>query len=395
MFETWGRSLIQAAKSLCVSGLAALLLYSPAFAQTAPVEVPFHLRSGHVVIDLSLNGEGPFHFIFDTGALNVLSPAAARRLNLAVKNNVEAKGTGGTQGGGSTKVDAVRLGALTLSNQTFYVLDLPVGAAEDGRIDGLIGFEWLSRFPTRFDYEASKLTLYPGKDGAGYAGPARAIPLRFRGRTPQIDGAIDGLPGRFTLDTGSNGSLTLSAPFSEKHALATRYHARTRVMSAVGVGGPVYALMARADRLEMGDVTADRPVTYLSQQTTGTSAQKDTAGNIGYGVLRRFNILFDYPASRVYFEPNSHWGEPDLADRSGLRLESADGAFAVMFVAENSPGMAAGIRVGDRIRAVDGVASSALTLAGVRDQLKGPLGARISMTLDRDPGVVVVELGEL
>jgi len=99
MFETWGRWLIRAAKSLCVSGLTALLLYSPAFAQTAPVEVPFHLRSGHVVIDLSLNDEGPFHFIFDTGALNVISPAAARRLNLAVKNNVEAKGTGGTQGG--------------------------------------------------------------------------------------------------------------------------------------------------------------------------------------------------------------------------------------------------------------------------------------------------------
>jgi len=33
--------------------------------------------------------------------------------------------------------------------------------------------------------------------------------------------------------------------------------------------------------------------------------------------------------------------------------------------------------------------------AGVRDQLKGPLGTRISMTLDRSPGVVVVELGEL
>lgn len=361
---------------------------------TAPVEVSFQLHAGHVYVDLEVNGQGPFRFIFDTGAPNVLTPDAARRLNLAVRANVEANGTGGSQSGGSTTVDTLRLGNLTLEKQMFYVLALPPAASEEVPVDGLIGFEWLSRFPTHLDYSASKLTFYP--DGsAGYAGQALPTPLHFRGKTPQIDGTVDGIAGRFTIDTGSNGSLTLYAPFVAKHGLAARYDAKTRIMSAVGIGGPVYALQARADRLDLGDVKVERPVTFLSQQTAGTSIRKDTAGNIGFGVLRQFNIFFDYPQARVYFEPNAQWGQPDLADRSGVRVESSQGRFQVAFVADNSPGMIAGLKTGDRIVAVNGVPSEKLTLTELRAQLKGPIGSMVSMQLDHDDKIVVIELRDL
>ena len=45
-------------------------------------------------VDFEIDGAGPFHFVFDTGALNILTPAAAERLSLAVRNNFEATGTG-------------------------------------------------------------------------------------------------------------------------------------------------------------------------------------------------------------------------------------------------------------------------------------------------------------
>jgi hypothetical protein len=359
-----------------------------------PVDIPFHLEGGHIYIDLEIDGQGPFHFIFDSGAPNVLTPAAARRLNLSVRANVNAKGTGGSQDGGSTRVNAVRLGNLTLENQTFYVLDLPASASETAQVDGLIGFEWLERFPVRLDYVASKLTFYPARN-ADYAGRASPTTLYFRGKTPQIDGTVDGIAGRFSLDTGSNGSLTLYAPFVESHGLAARYNAKTKVMSAVGIGGPVYALLARADQLGLGRVSVQRPVTFLSQQTAGTSIRRDTAGNIGFGVLRQFDIVFDYPHARIYFEPNAYWGEPDLADRSGLRVESDSGALRVAFVAENSPGMVVGLKTGDRIVAVNGVPSEKVGLYELRAQLKGPIGTRISIKLDHKDAVVILELRDL
>ncbi|CUS46077.1 MAG: aspartyl protease family protein [Pseudomonadota bacterium] len=358
-------------------------------AGSGAVEVPIRIRSGHVYVDAEINGKGPFHLLFDTGATNVLTPEAARRLGLAVRDNVEATGTGGVQAGGSTMVDSVRLGSVSLSDQTFYVLDLPPGASDDTPLDGLIGFEWLNRFPARLDYANATLTLYAGKD-AGYVEPAAPARLSFRGRTPMIDGKVDGIDGHFSIDTGSTGSLTLAAPFVAEHDLATRYHARTRVMSARGIGGPVYALLARAELLDLGTATAKRPVTFLSQQKAGTSARKDTAGNIGFGVLRQFTILFDYPRKRIYFQPNADWGQPDLADRSGMRLEKGDGALVVAFVADGSPAAAAGLKAGDRIVSVDTVPSAGLALEEVRKHLKGPVGTRIPMTSDHGPIVIVL-----
>lgn len=358
-------------------------------AASAATVVPIQVQSGHVYVDVEINGEGPFHFLFDTGASNILTPTTAKRLGLAVRANVEATGTGGAQAGGSTAVASVRLGDAMLSHQTFYVLDLPPGTSDDAPVDGLIGFEWLDQFLTRLDYAAGTLTFYTTK-GARYTGSATPARLSFRGRTPQIDGKVDGIPGRFSIDTGSAGSLTLSAPFVADHDLATRYHAGARMMSARGIGGPVYALPARADLLDLGTATAKRPVTFLSQQRTGTSVRKDTAGNIGFGVLRQFTIIFDYPRRQIYFEPNANWGQPDLADRSGLRLERSDTAFTVTFVVKGSPAGTAGLQVGDRIVAVNAAPSATLALDEVRKLLKGAIGTQVSLSLDRGPVVVLL-----
>ena len=293
------------------------------------------------------------------------------------------------QAGGSATVASVRVGEAALTDQTFYVLELPPGTSDELPVDGLIGFEWLNRFVIRLDYAGATLTFDTDKGGrqAGSAAPTR---LAFRGRVPQVDGEIDGLPGRFSIDTGSSGSLTLSSPFVAAHDLANRYHAKTRVMAARGIGGPVYALASRAELLEFGTATAKRPVTFLSQQRAGTTARTDTAGNIGFGVLRQFTIVFDYLHKQITFEPNANWGQPDLADRSGLRLERSDAGFTVAFVAEGSPAAEAGVRAGDHVVAVDAVPASTLGMDKVCGLLKGQVGTRVSLTLDHGPVVIVL-----
>lgn len=387
--DIWRSVVVSLATIGLVSGMVVPGMAAHAAAVPGAVEVPIRVQAGHVSVDVEINGEGPFHLLFDTGATNVLTPDAAKRLRLPVRGNVEATGTGGAQAAGSTRVDTVRIGGVEMANQTFYVLDLPPGTSDDAPVDGLIGFEWLARFPARLDYAGGTLTLYTGKD-TGAPGPGAATRLSFRGRTPQIDGEVDGIAGRFSIDTGSTGSLTLSSPFVADHDLVTRYDAETRVMSARGIGGPAYALLARAGRLDLGSAAVEGPVTFLSQQTTGTYARKDTAGNIGYGVLRKFTIFFDYPRKQIHFTPNAEWGAPDLADRSGLRLERDREAFSVAFVAEGSPAATAGLRAGDRITAVNAGPSAGLALEAVRTLLKGPIGTQVAMASDRGPITIVL-----
>lgn len=358
------------------------------------IQVPFHLQTGHAYVDVEINGQGPFHFVFDTGAVNVMTPATAERLGLGPKGSVKATGTGGSQSVGTAKVQTITLGGLSQSNQTFYVVDLPSTAGDGVQVDGLIGYEWLKQFPVKFDYDANELTIYADKN-PDLSKEGTAIPITLKGKTPLVDGNVDGIVGRFTLDTGSNGSLTLSTPFIEAHDLVNFYHAKTKILSAIGVGGPVYALMARSSKLDLGGATVEKPVTFLSLQTKGTSTDKDVAGNVGFGVLHRFNVVFDYPHSKLYLTPNTHWREPDLADRSGLRLDAANGLLTVVYVAENSPASASGIQAGDHITAINGAEASTMSLTDVRTLLKGDIGTKVSFALERDGKTAILELKDL
>lgn len=344
------------------------------------VVVPFTLYSGHIYVDVVIEGKGPFHFLFDTGAANVLSPSAARQLGLLSSGKVEARGTGGVQTGGIVKASVVQIGDAPLRDQKFYVVDLPSPANEGRTVDGLIGFEWLSRVPTRIDYTTSTLTFYR-QGGLHYAGPAKVTSLRFRGRLPQVDASIDGISGRFSIDTGSNGSLSLYPGFVDKNGLIDRYHPKTKVMSAVGVGGPVYALLTRAGQLDLAGNIITRPVTFLPNTRTGASADTETAGNIGSGVLRRFTITLDYQNKRAWFEPNGTLGEPDLADRSGLRLNAGAEGFEIVFVAGDSAAALAGLMPGDVIVSANGQPVSKIDLATFRSRLKAPVGTKISIGL--------------
>ncbi len=357
------------------------------------VTVPITIDADHLQVDVTINGEGPFHFLLDSGAVNVLTPALAKRLALPEGKRISATGTGGTQQATRTKVASVAIGGVTLTDQDFYVVELPSAAVTGRQVDGLIGHGWLGKIPTRIDYEASTLTFYP--PGWRYAGAARPVPLTFKGTKPQIDAEVDGVAGRFTIDTGSAGSLTLYPAFAEQHGLAARYGARTRIMSGVGIGGPVFSLLARANLLELAGSRIERPVTYLSQARAGAATDKTTAGSLGQGVLRRFNLVFDYPHDVAYFEPNNTLGDPDLADRSGLRLEGAAEGFRIVYVAEGSPAAVAGLRADEIITEVDGVAASRIAMKDLRARLKGSIGSGVTLEIVGRPTPVVIVLKEL
>jgi hypothetical protein len=315
---------------------------------------------------------------------------------------MEGRGTGeGSEDVALTKVSRVDIGPAFMNDQTFYVFNLnDIERVEGVAIDGLIGYEVFRRFIVRFDYERGEIRL---TDPAGwkYTGPATAVPFVFNEHVPQVDGSIDGIAGKFDIDTGSRSSLDLFAPFVEKHQLAARYPASPERITGWGVGGPARGLVARSRELRLGPVAVEAPVVELSKATRGAFASDFVAGNVGYGVLRRFNVTFDYPGQRIWFEPNRHAGERDTYDRAGLWVNLAAGArqpaFEVVEVVPGGPADEAGIRAGDRIIRVDGRGPRKVGLHGFRTMLKngrpgthlelrvaGPSGDRNAIIVLRD-----------
>ena len=185
---------------------------------------------------------------------------------------------------------------------------------------------------------------------------ATASRCRSSSRTtfPQVEGSIDGIDGVFDIDTGSRTSLTLAAPFAERNKLADKYHATAEVISGAGVGGPARARLARGALLKLGGVDVPAPVTLLSTATSGAFADPALAGNVGFGVLRRFNLVFDYRNEVMWFEKNALFDDKDVHDRAGVWVERGPGGFAIVDVLAGGPAAQAGLKPGDVVKSVDG-----------------------------------------
>jgi membrane-associated protease RseP (regulator of RpoE activity) len=132
------------------------------------------------------------------------------------------------------------------------------------------------------------------------------------------------------------------------------------------------AQVVRLGALKFGPFELEGAVTRFSLQKAGAFAASDVAGNVGGAILKQFTVTFDYARRRLYFEKNNTFGSRDTYDRAGLWLSgSTDGrSFEVFDVIERGPAAEAGLKVGDRVVALDGRSVESLLLIAARNELK-------------------------
>ncbi len=368
------------------------------------VTVPFQLLNDHIYVEASINGKPPALFVFDTGAINVLDPQAAKGYGVAIEGKLPGGGFGDKIADvGLARVKSIAIGGLTLPNQVFATIDNgDWPRIEDVPSAGLLGYEFVKRAILSVDYAKRTLTFtkpsafHPPKD-------ATAIPFTFSEHVPMVTATVDGISGEFEVDTGSRGPLTLMRPFAEAHDLVTRYHATVHATTGYGVGGPSRALLARARTLAIGPVTISAPVTELNEDTRGAAAATHTAGNIGGDLLKRFTMTLDYGHQLMWLEPNAAAQGPDVFDRSGLWISRmpaggtpAGEMIEIDDVTAGSAGAKAGLAAGDHILAVDGKPASGVRVPDLRERFKATPGTRITLDVERkgERRQVTVELAD-
>lgn len=348
--------------------------------------VPFELLNNHIYVDVKLNGKGPYRLMCDTGGANVVTPELAKELGLSSEGAFEGRGVGEkSEDMGVTKVEKLQIGDATIANQVFLVFALgPFAAVEGAPQFGLVGYEVFKRFVAAVDYEKRLLTLSLPSTFE-YHGTGTIVPFTFNEHIPQVEGSLDGISGKFDIDTGARGSVTILAPFAEKNGLTEHYGAKVAAVTGWGVGGPARGLVTRARTLRLGTLEVVGPVVNLSQQKKGAFIDPYVAGNVGAGVLKRFNVTFDYGRQRLIFEPNANYARPDAYDRAGMWINRGPEGFEVVDVVAGGPADAAGLRVGDRITAIGGTPAGQLSLPVVRERFRTePVGTTIKLAATRN-----------
>jgi hypothetical protein len=268
--------------------------------------------NGQVAVRARIDGRGPLLLLVDSGSseLLVLTPRAATGFPaLDVKpSTVAGIGANTVALARRVRCERLELGTLQLTGRfPAAVLDgLPPG------LDGIVGGTLFRETTTVLDYERRGM-LFFGPNEFDYQGNGTVLPCQFDGGgMPVIEAEVDGLEGRFGLDTGDGGTLTFFAPFVEKHRLTQRY-GPGKERTSYGFGGSVRTRVALVATLRLGSFELhDLPV-ELAVQSAGLFASDERAGNLGSHLLRRFTIAFDYAHHRIIFEKSATFGEPFAA----------------------------------------------------------------------------------
>jgi hypothetical protein len=349
--------------------------------------VPTELIDNHVYLSVMLNGKGPYRFIFDTGGLNLVDPAVAKEIGTSGTGSFQGGGVGSTTESVSfAKVSTLQIGDAIVKDQLFFVAPTRAGfgITAGQQVDGLIGFEVLSRFVTTFDYGANKVIF--AMPGAPPPAGADAIPFIMDSKQPQFACSIDSISTQCSLDTGARDSITLLSPFVAAHPQVVPPVVTAEGVNGFGFGGPAMGKLGRIARLGIGDYTLENVVADFSTQTKGAFASPFNAANVGGGVWKRFALTLDYTTRKMALVPNDAFKEQDFYERAGLFLISREGAIAVLDSRPGTPAAQAGIVKGDTITSIDGKATSSMTLQDVRKLFSGAPGTSLQVGLTAKDG---------
>ena len=306
------------------------------------------------IIEVTINGKGPFKVIFDTGAnVNILDPEVIAQLNLPASNFV-APVSGLSGGHLDTKpfhVSELRIGDLTLNDQEFF--NIPIPLPKSYAIVGAIGYELFSRIVIKADYEHHQLVFF---DPAGFSstGSGQKLDLQPDSNSIVVKARIDSRIGDCVLDTGALGEieLGLDAWFVRRyhlvHPFARHYHG---VFSQGADGSAPAATVERIRDVCLGDACVPRVIAALSDGN-GNSPH---AGRIGLSILRRFTTTIDWPHHAIYIEKAPAWDRPAVYNKTGLDTDSDDAGnvLIVTRVFPDSPAYRAHLKTGDRILLID------------------------------------------
>ncbi len=307
---------------------------------------------GGLTFQMKVNGNGPFSTVFDTGAVNVISADFAKQLGLKVEEKSTDFGAiGGAIKVRTTLVDKLTIGDLVVRNQMFYVLDIP---ADAGTPQMLVGWELMQRFAVRMDFKHNQLTFFNGQT-FHYVGRGTSLPLLLHknGNGIDVEAKVDGIPGRFLLDSGNQTGLFLNSGFVNNNHLVESLGARYRGYNGRGLGGPSpEAWFVRLHTFQLGHLKISGPIARL--QTANDSFNEVLAGNIGQDILSRFVVTVDCSRAVMYLEKTAAWNKPQPFNRTGMLVDYNEGSDEVKTVFPGSPAEAAGLKVGDRIVGING-----------------------------------------
>jgi len=364
---------------LCASGLTAQVCNSPAGSTNGGdqhgVTIAIRIQGGGVFVPVVLNDGHAYSFLLDSGFEDsVIDPVTARTLNLTSTEEHTEGAPGGAVKTSSVAGVKRSVAGLALGKSTLSSLDLSGFDPLFGRhLDGILGYDFFQQFVVIVDYRHLELTMC--EPLSFRPGAEQPVPLHLECKQPYIDVQMEGSNGTpihasLEIDTGKVDPFSVSAAFARKNGLLEN-PSRLLPVKGVSLGGETQAWMTRAKYVNFANISIINPIMGIAEEDA------DRAGQLGYGVLKRFRITFDYSRKKAYFDPGPDFSKPYDFDHAGFILGAGGPNFSILtvfLVIAGTPAAHAGVLQGDEIITINDKPASAYTLEEARQYFEHATG---------------------
>ncbi|MFM2326761.1 MAG: hypothetical protein RIR31_963 [Bacteroidota bacterium] len=318
---------------------------------------PFKQYSGGVMVIQARLGNIPdsLNFILDTGSGGIsLDSSTCAEFNISSKaSDTTITGIGGIRKARFVFDETLHMAGLDIKHLNFHVNNYEVLTSVYGeKVDGIIGYSFFNRYIVGINFDSSYIEVYsPGKinypkQGTKLHPVFTALPIQWVNIKDKKK-----LGYNFYFDTGAGLCFLMSEQFAKDSAVLLNRR-KPVVTQAQGMGGRLQMRLTVVKEVKIGPYKFHQVPTYLYEDEYNVTSFPFTGGLIGNDLLRRFNMIINYPKREIHLLPNSHFNESFDYAYTGLGIYYENGKITVVDVIEGSPAEKAKFMAGDEIFSV-------------------------------------------
>ena len=163
---------------------------------------------------------------------------------------------------------------------------------------------------------------------------------------------------------------------------------------AEGIGGKRQMSITVAKEIKIGPYKFKRVPIHVFEDDYNVTTYPLLGGLIGNDILRRFNVILNYPEQSIHIKPNNHYTETFDYSYTGLGIYQIDGEIRVVDVIANSPGAKAGFQPGDVIFSVE--SNTSKNIQTYKTLFQNSIGRmRVIVFRDLKPLVLTIDVKDI
>lgn len=311
-------------------------------------KISFELVNNLIMIPVEVNGV-ELSFLLDSGAANTVIFSFEERdsllLNQATPIMLRGLSAEAPVPAIKSKKNTVRIGDAVKQNQTIYVVfdgSLRLSARLGVPVHGIIGYDFFKDFVVEIKYSTQKIRFYrPDVYKPRNCRKCREMPLTFSKNKPYLFAEItDSLKSKkavkLLIDSGSSDALWL---FENDSLGITVPHKAFDDYLGVSINGNIYGKRSKISDFWMKEFHLEKVNVAFPDLTAFEEADffKGRNGSIGGGLLKRFDVVFDYQDERIILKKNRYFKRPFYYNMSGLVLEQGSLTVAKRLAQSSTP----------------------------------------------------------